>query len=195
MTPVQIEWVFNLLVHICVLWWFLVGFFFLYVRHIESEKIYEQLDGYIGQQVRITLLRFRQTHSLSEKEYEAKLAYLDALLGNTSDEELSAWNTNMENAMDAQTRLNNQYVLMRALMVGLLILGVTLLFYAWFHHTLPLKHILIECAMVFTLIGCFEFYFFTRYGLTYEPVDPNEMLRVIREYKAQRSTRIVPSLL
>lgn len=181
------EHVFNLLVHMCVLWWFLCGFFFLYVRHIESAKIYEQLDDYIGQQLRKSIQDYRQKHPQDNKKYEAQLDSLDALLGNTKDEELEAWNRNVEKAMDTDTELTNQYVMMRALIVGIVLLSITVLFYAWFHPTIPLRHILVENLMVFSLIGCFEFYFFTHYGLKYEPVDPNEMLRVIRDYKARRA--------
>lgn len=176
MTASYIELIFNLLVHLSVLWWFLTSFFFLYVRHIESQKIYEQLGGYIGDRV-------QEKNNIT---YGQNYDDIVRLLNGTADEDIDAFDRALEKSIEANVELKNERVLTRAIAIGTALTGVTLFYYAWFRHSISLTDVLAENMMVFVMIGAFEYLFFTRYGLRYEPVDPNEMLRVVREYKARK---------
>lgn len=155
------EAVFNLLVHITVLWWFLNGFFYFYVRSIEQEHIQTQIDEKL-----VTAVMWQA--------YQAK---------SDSGAGPGAGIRGLCSPSDVQTQAdmisNNWKVMFRSVVIGVLLTVITVAWYMFFKEDIPLKLVLSENLLVFALIGMFEFIFFTKYALQYEPVSPADMANVV----------------
>lgn len=155
------ELVFNLLVHLSVLWCFLSLFFFLFVRVVEVEKIQSQIDNVF------TPLVSRHVVKMAQKNPSPVLKQFTANFSQVCDP--------YDLVLQQELLENNWKVLIKTSVIGLGLIVFTVIWYLMFRDDIPLLEILGENLLVFVLIGIFEFIFFTKYALSYEPVSPREM--------------------
>lgn len=175
------ELIFNLLIHICFLWWFLTSFFFLYVRHIEEEKIASVLKDFVNDALDKNMRRGPTKIPTAYSGFSLPPDMMHTVHTVLADKRLSA---RMDRAIDAELTLNNYKALTHAIGIGALITFVTVLVYAFFRDSINLKSVITENLLVFAMIGGFEFLFFTKFALNFEPVSPSNMMDLVRAYKA-----------
>lgn len=160
------ELVFNLLVHLTVLWCFLSLFFFLFVRVVEVEKIQTQIDEVF------TPLISRHVLKMAEKNPNPFFKQFAANFTKVCDPH--------DLVLQQEFLDNNWKILLRTSLIGLGLIVFTIIWYLMYRDEIPLFEVLGENLLVFVLIGVFEFIFFTKYALSYEPVSPREMGDLIK---------------
>jgi len=162
----------NIIIHVAILFCFLSAFFILYVSHIETQAFNAELVANIGPNLQTAFSK------LSPRVREQTLKIIRRLPLNT-----------LEKLYDKPSKavtVNNQWlfkviILINVALLILIIVSIVIITYSC-ERCVPLKDILIENAIIFSLVGLIEYLFFTHVAIKYIPVKPSTMITAFIEY-------------
>jgi uncharacterized membrane protein YqhA len=164
----------NVVVHVLILFTFLTMFFVFFVSKLTKEMFEKEISHLIGDNVGDLVDKLDEETKQNLKLF-TKVIPLDKLV--KKFEEPSEY-----------VLEHNRWVNLSAIaiaIVGVVVLGLVLyILYNTCGQCVPLRHILMENAIVFACVGVVEYLFFTRIALKFVPAPPSLLVSsLINKFK------------
>ncbi len=165
----------NVVVHVLILFTFLTMFFIFFVSKLTKEMFEKEISHLIGDNVGDLFDKLDEETKQNMKLF-TKTIPLDKLV--KKFEEPSEY-----------VLEHNRWVNLSALaisIVGVVVLGLVLyILYNTCGQCVPLRHILMENAIIFACVGVVEYLFFTRIALKFVPAPPSLLVSsLINRFKS-----------
>ncbi len=161
----------NVVLHVFILWTLLIAFFFVYISKVIRESMQNQIGGQIDDAM---------DKSFDEIPDVQKLRLKIVLQNMPLDEMIEVFSQET----DAVT-VNNRWLMIVSALISLFLILSFVIILVVLKYSSPTKvsasHILMENAIVFTIIGAVEFIFFMYIALKFIPVLPSVATTTIIE--------------
>lgn len=161
-TKSNISFIFNVGIHVFILFAFLSCFFIFYISKLMSSAFSQQINDLVKQNV---------SKVLDKYSYE-----LRPVVGSLPLEQMK----NFYNTPSEAVQEHNKGLFINVLIVNIAILLIisasAYLIYKTCNQCVPLVRIIIENVIIFSFIGGIEYLFFTKIAFNYIPVPPSLMV-------------------
>jgi ABC-type multidrug transport system fused ATPase/permease subunit len=156
----------NIAVHVFILFAFLSAFFIFYVSHLAKTTFEDELQSIIKQNMTDSINKL----SVAERDY------LRGAIQSMPIDTLQRLYSQPSAEVDTFNQWLFKVIIMLNIFMFLIISVAVIMLYTSCDQCVPIKHILIDNAVIFSLIGAVEYLFFTRVAIKYIPVMPSVMI-------------------